>query len=344
MTPRRARSLRRLAYVVTALAAAACVRVAGGPPPAIAPDLVWPAPPAAPRIRYVQAITEPRDLGLQASWWRRTLASITGATPPRMVRPTGVAASAGRIAVADPGLPGVHLFGRERYEVLVGTDTTAFVAPVGVALTDAGELFVADSALGRVVRFDAAGTPIGALHDPELLRPAGLAWNERDGRLYVADALSHRIAVYDRAGTRLAAFGRRGSGPGELNYPGFVTTDLGDQVLVSDALNFRVTAFSAASGTFAWSFGHAGDGSGDFARPKGIAVDAHGHIYVADALFDAVQVFDRDGRLLLAFGSRGRLPGQFSMPAGIAVDAANRIYVADAYNRRVQVFEYVGSD
>ncbi len=344
MTPRRARSLRRLATLAAALATAACIRVASAPAPAVAPAVVWPAPPAAARLRWVQAITEPRDVGLEAPWWRRALAAITGAAPPHMVRPTGVAAAAGRIAVADPGLPGVHLFGRDRYRLLVRSESAALVAPVGVALTADGDLFVADSALGRVLRFDATGTPRGALDDPELRRPAGVAWSERDGRLYVADALSHRISVYDRGGARLATFGHRGSGPGELNYPGFVTTGLADEVLVSDALNFRVAAFSVPSGAFAWSFGQAGDGSGDFARPKGVAVDSRGHVYVADALFDAVQIFDRDGRLLLAFGTRGRGPGEFSMPAGVAIDAANRIYVADAYNRRVQVFEYVGDD
>ena len=61
-------------------------------------------------------------------------------------------------------------------------------------------------------------------------------------------------------------------------------------------------------------------------------------MFVVDALFDAVQIFDRDGTLLLAFGERGSKAGQFWLPAGLFIDPLDRIYVADAYNRRIQVF------
>jgi sugar lactone lactonase YvrE len=78
--------------------------------------------------------------------------------------------------------------------------------------------------------------------------------------------------------------------------------------------------------------------------PKGVAVDSRGHIYVVDALFDAVQIFDRRGQLLLAFGGRGTGPGEFWLPNGLFIDSQDRIYVADSYNQRIQIFEYVGGD
>jgi len=88
--------------------------------------------------------------------------------------------------------------------------------------------------------------------------------------------------------------------------------------------------------------GRQGDGSGDFAAPKGLATDSEGHLYVVDALFDGVQIFDREGALLLGFGSGGRAPGEFSLPTGAFIDARDQIYVADSYNQRIQVFEFVG--
>lgn len=331
--------LRRAA---AALLLAGCAASASAPTPASAPEIVWPPPPAAARVRYVQSIAGPADLGLRPSWWQRALGALAGSAAQGMVRPVAVAVAGDRVAVADPGLPAVHLFTSERYQLLAGEEADALVSPVGVAFGPDAGLFVADSALRKVLRFDADGRRAGAIADPDLLRPTGLAWDERTGRLYVADSLAHRVYAYDRSGAKVATFGRRGTAAGELNYPGFLAIDLGGEVLVSDALNFRVEAFAGDTGAFAWSFGQAGDGSGDLARPKGVAVDSHGHIYVADALLDTVQVFDRQGRLLLGFGDRGPGPGQFWMPAGVTIAAADRIYVADSYNRRVQVFQYVG--
>jgi DNA-binding beta-propeller fold protein YncE len=60
-----------------------------------------------------------------------------------------------------------------------------------------------------------------------------------------------------------------------------------------------------------------------------------------DALFDNVQVFDKDGRLLMAFGDHGTGYGGFWLPAGLYIDDRDRIYVSDSSNRRVQIFRYL---
>jgi sugar lactone lactonase YvrE len=55
-----------------------------------------------------------------------------------------------------------------------------------------------------------------------------------------------------------------------------------------------------------------------------------------------MQVFDRDGRLLLSVGAQGHGKGEFWLPNGIFVTHDDMIFVADSYNKRVQVFRYVG--
>jgi DNA-binding beta-propeller fold protein YncE len=60
-----------------------------------------------------------------------------------------------------------------------------------------------------------------------------------------------------------------------------------------------------------------------------------------DSHFDNVQIFDRDGNLLLVFGGSGNGKGEFTLPAGIYIDKLDRIYIADSYNRRIQIFQYV---
>jgi DNA-binding beta-propeller fold protein YncE len=89
-------------------------------------------------------------------------------------------------------------------------------------------------------------------------------------------------------------------------------------------------------------FGKQGDGMGEFSNPKGIAVDTEGHIYVADAIFDSVQIFDKEGRLLLYFGESGQKPGDFWLPSSVFIGETNRIFVSDSYNQRVQVFKFLG--
>ena len=113
-------------------------------------------------------------------------------------------------------------------------------------------------------------------------------------------------------------------------------------MFVTDSMNARVQILDQQTGQPRGVIGRLGDGSGQFSKPKGVAVDQAGHVYVVDAAFDNIQIFDQQGRFLLAFGSLGAQPGEFWLPAGIAIDPQDHIYVADSYNRRIQIFQYVG--
>jgi len=64
-------------------------------------------------------------------------------------------------------------------------------------------------------------------------------------------------------------------------------------------------------------------------------------VYVTDALMDNLQIFNSEGRLLIAVGGKGSHDGEFMMPNGIAIDAQDRIYVVDTMNRRIQIFQYL---
>jgi len=54
-----------------------------------------------------------------------------------------------------------------------------------------------------------------------------------------------------------------------------------------------------------------------------------------------MQIFNKNGELLLYLGEQGRGIGQFWLPVGIYIDGNNHIYVADSFNNRVQVFRYL---
>ena len=304
-------------------------------------NLVWPPPPNPPRIRYVQCVTGPADLGIRRSFFGRAFGFITGQSQRVVLaRPFGVALDdEGNLLLADTSANAVFWFDRVHHNFRhwdrIGPYRLA--SPVAVAGHKA-TFYVADSALPAVLAFDVKGDLRYALTNG-LERPSGLVIVGE--KLFIADAGAHCILVFDLCGQPLAHFGRRGTAPGEFNYPTHLAADVNGHLIVTDSMNSRVQILDQA-GRPVGVVGSAGDGSGYLSRPKGVAADSFGHIYVADALFDNIQVFDQEGRLLMHFGETGQQPGKFWLPGGIAISRENRIYVADAYNRRVHVFEYVG--
>ncbi len=340
------RRLRALWLLVgMAVALIACTSGSGRPRPHAEeiPRLVWPEPPDPARIELVSVFAQPSDLGIQRSLWTRLADLVTGGRDQPLARPAGIAASDGRIAIADPGAGVVHLYDltRRRALALTACGTTALGEPVAVAfLTD--RLYVADAALARIDTFTFDGDCERTWTMEPGSRPGGVAADAGRGWLYVADVGAHQIVAFDAQGNTLLRFGTQGTAPGEFNYPTWLAVDGAGTLYVTDALNFRVQMFDP-TGVPTGTFGSHGDSSGDLARPKGIGVDRGGHIYLVDALFDAVQMFDRDGHYLMAFGWQGREAGNFWLPSGLAIDG-DRIYVADSYNQRVQVFRFLGGE
>ncbi len=318
----------------------------GGPGPRAISSPAAGAPGARGTIEYVRSIDSVREYAKPKSPLGKLVEWAAGpAEVPHLLRPYAVTEdSAGRLIVADPGQRVVHVFDFERrsYSHLRGARREPFASPIGVAVDAADNIYVSDSIRARIYVFDRKGKFIRALGDARsgiaLQRPTGLAIDKAHGTLYLADTLRHQVLVLGLDGVLRQPIGRRGTGPGEFNFPTGLT--LADGTLyVVDAMNFRIQAMTL-DGHFLRSFGKLGNRTGTLNRPKGIAADSQGNLYVVDALFETVQVFDPEGRLLYYFGSSGRQPGQFVLPAGIYIDPRNRIFVADSYNRRVQEFRY----
>lgn len=318
-----------------------------GQPPFSTEGRVWPDPPDAPRIVFVQSFTEPEDLGIRPGFWGRMVSVVAGSRNEAMVRPMDVVATPGgaMIYVADPDARCVHRFDleRSRYDCLQLSRDESLGSPVGLALTPAGRLYVADSLLGGIYAIDDGDKYLERVDTGDnLQQPTGVAWDEGRGILFVTDTGTQSVKAFTPEGEFVLDFGERGTEAGQVNFPTYLSLPGDGELLVTDSLNFRIQRFST-DGEFLHAFGKNGDRVGDFARPKGVAVDALGHIYVVDALFHGVQIFDRQGTLLLAFGEQGQGEGQFWLPNGIHVTRDNMIFVADSYNRRVQVLRYTGA-
>jgi DNA-binding beta-propeller fold protein YncE len=318
---------------------AGCSTTPKSPPPT---PIVWPSPPEAPRIAYVQSISRPADLGSKQSAFTRFGHWITGSDKGNelLVRPFGVALDEhDNLCLTDTGANRVCYFdgAKRKWESWDHIGRLRFSAPVAVARSQ-GTFYVADSGLASVLAFDQGGKLLLQITN-HLDRPSGLAI--LGGQLFVADSRRHCLVVFDLRGNFQREFGRRGLAPGQFNFPTHLAVDAQGDLLVTDSMNSRVQVLDA-QGAYKGEIGKIGDSPGHFSRPKGIAVDSAGHVYVMDGLFDNLQIFDQAGRLLLNLGEAGSGPGEFWLPNGIAIRRNGEILVADSYNRRVQVFKYIG--
>jgi sugar lactone lactonase YvrE len=331
-----------------AIAALALITLVACVPPASAPaddtPLVWPPEPAPPRLAFVRAFSRPDDLGIAKSLLQKLADVLFGGSEARLVRPMAVVAAGTTLFVADPGAKGVHRLdpAEGKYELIGAEGGVPLASPVALARGADGEIYVSDSARGRVYVLRPGAKAMAPLELGAVLRqPTGIAYDRVARRLIVVDTAAHQIHFFNPDGSLAASVGRRGSGDGEFNFPTLLWRAPDGRLYVTDSLNFRIQILDA-QGAFLSKFGKAGDASGDLARQKGVATDRYGHIYVVDALFNAVQIFDPSGRYLLSVGDLGTERGEFWLPTGIFITEDDTIYIADSYNRRVQVLRYIG--
>lgn len=327
--------------IAVGLAAAGCAHAPAARRPL--PDVTWPAPPEAPRVRLAALLPDLDAPPPPRSFWRRVWDAITGVDPVRaraalLERPFGVAIAAdGAVLVADPDVPSVVRFGADGSEARVTCRSRDWRAPMALARGAGGELVVADAGAGELV-FVAPDGHCRAIGNGVLERPTGVAVSGE--RLLVADPPRHVVLALSSTGEVLQRWGGHGEGVGEFNFPTSVAMAPDGSFLVVDALNFRIVRISA-DGRWLGAFGSAGDSGAAFSRPKAVTTDADGRVYVSDAQRDVVLVFGAGGAFEYAVGASGTAPGHFTLPAGIAV-GGGRMYVADSHNRRVQVFQFVG--
>jgi len=305
--------------------------------------LNWPAPPDEPRVRFLDTFASNFDVGDVSGVFARELFGEEKVVA--LQKPYGVATDKdGRIYATDIGA--VFVFDNANRKLRLIGDLPGngkLRIPIGVAISDAGKVYVSDSAADKIYMYDMNGKFLSTIGQPkEFEAPSGVAIDEKRQRLYVVDAKLHNVRAYGLADNKLQlTIGKRGTGKGEFNYPTNLAIDSSGNLYVADTMLARIQVFDP-QGNYLKDFGQLGDAPGFFVRPKGVAIDSEDHVYVIDAAFQNFQIFDKEGKLLLFVGDGGNGPGQFMIPAGIAIDREDRIYIADQLNRRVQVFQYLG--
>ncbi len=220
--------------------------------------------------------------------------------------------------------------------------TINLLGVTGVAVDQAGIIYVTDVVTDVVFRFSPSGAFLGEFGgfgsgEGLFIEPSGI--DVSPSFIYVVDLGNNRVERFDPQGTFISEWGTFGTGPGEFSSPYGVAVD-GTGVYVTDQGNDRVEKFTA-DGVFLFSFGSAGSGPGNFSSPSGITSNGS-LVFVADTLNHRIQAFATSGTFVTEWGTFGSAPGQFQFPVDVAVDFANRVYVTDRDNNRVQVFTTTG--
>jgi len=266
--------------------------------------------------------------------------------PVVLQRPqSGVVDEQGRILITDVSRQAVFVFDERQGKLVLWEKASGlhgFVGPIGIALGENGEAYVADAELGYVARLDRDGNTLAPIGRNILQRPTGIAYDPVRQRLYVADTRASDIKVFDPNGVLIEVLGKRGDEKGELSFPTFLALH-GDELYVSDTMNARVQVLSAETGENLRTISERGTYVGDLIRPKGVGVDSEGNVYVVESYHDHLLVYNSKGEFLMAIGGgSGQGIGQYYLPSGMWVDARNRVFLADTFNGRVIVFQFLG--
>ncbi|HEY1470706.1 MAG TPA: SMP-30/gluconolactonase/LRE family protein [Candidatus Acidoferrum sp.] len=322
-------------------------------------SIVWPNPPAIPRIRYqawYASDTVQRNMkgnvSKKSGWMDRLAGTQTEQEvyklPFSLLEPYGSAVdSKGNLYVADQKVGAIFIFNTDTRAVeLIKNGVHAhFVRIIGLAMDDNDRLFVSDPGLRHVLVFSKMHKAEDVISEG-MVSPGGLAIDTQNRLLYVTDTELDQVLVYDADSFKLIRkMGTTGhkhelTEPGDFAKPTGVAVDREGNLYVADTWNNRIEIFDA-DGKLISTFGKEGDGPGYFGRPKGVAIDSDGHIWVADGIQDRVQVFNREGQLLIAIGGHGLLPGQFQGLVGITIDKNNRVFTTEMFPGRAQQFLYV---
>ena len=160
---------------------------------------------------------------------------------------------------------------------------------------------------------------------------------DHDGNLWVADATPKngkglQVTKLSPDGRVLLKLGKPGVGQGSASTDSFdsptgVAIASNGDVFVAqghgEKQNFsRILKFTK-DGKLIKTFGEWGEGNGQIRSPHAIALDSQDRLYVADRSNSRIDVFDKDGKFLVAWK-------QFGRPSGIAVDRNDMLYVIDS--------------
>ncbi|XP_035671049.1 tripartite motif-containing protein 3-like [Branchiostoma floridae] len=225
-----------------------------------------------------------------------------------------------------------------------GSEQGEFDRPFGVAVSEDGEIFVADRGNQRIQIFTLQGTFVSqfvtVISGGQNISPQNVAV-DTEGNLWVVG--NHGVAdfavLYTREGKVLTTIDlqqtrwSRGVAIDTRRNNIIVTQTMGEWGFCCGEVQvFR------PDGKLVKTIGK----DQGMKNPEYITVDSSGNILVSDCENSSVYVYDEDTNFLFSFGGEGSREGQLTYPRGICSDSSGNIVVADWGNSCVQLFDRRG--
>ena len=214
--------------------------------------------------------------------------------------------------------------------------------PEGIAVDADGNLYVANSGGGNVLKFNAQGDLLASWNGLSgasslaLLDPTGVAVSPL-GDVYVCDRATHRVLILGANGQVTRVLGRSlsgvpssGSGLGQFNAP-FGVAVSSTVLVVADTNNARLQIFDLAGNALRQIALPKNKGDATPA-PYAVAIDAKGNFYVTDRNNEQVDAFTAGGTQIYGFANTS----EFKQLNGIAVSPSGYAYVSDEKRSLIQ--------
>jgi hypothetical protein len=207
-------------------------------------------------------------------------------------------------------------------------------APTGIAVDQAGNLYIADASNNRIRAINTGATTVTI---------AGVSIPAGD------------IATV--AGNGTAGFSGDGGAAtsAKLNFPFAVALDGAGNFFIADRSNNRIREVSSSTAKISTvagngTAGFSGDGGGatsaELHTPSGVAIDRSGNLYIGDTANQRVRLVTTStgiittaaGNGTAGFSGDGGLAtsAELHLPIGVVVDMANNLYIADTMNDRIR--------
>ena len=248
-----------------------------------------------------------------------------------------------------------------------GSSATAtdMIGPHGLAVSQDGDVYVADGGRIRIVHAGAVTTVAGrnvpgVSGDAGQARQARLALGsglvglavDRDGNIFLTDTGNNRILKVTPGGTISKVMTA-------IEPRGIAIDEQGDIYVAETGANqVKKLDLSGELSTVAGTgpAGFTGDGelatTAMLSAPEGLALDREGNLYIADAGNDRIRKVTPDGKIttfagngnLGSAGDRGpAVRAELYVPIGLAVDPHGNLYIADSANNRVRKVDFAGT-
>jgi streptogramin lyase len=244
-------------------------------------------------------------------------------------------------------------------------DAARFLQPSGVAVDNAGNVYVADTGNDTIRKITPKGTVStlagqagqignadGVGSDARFWGPADVAVDNASN-VYVADSRNSTIRKITPDGSVSTFAGRVGQGGdvdgvgsgARFDYPLGVAVDRAGVVYVADTGNNAIRRITPEGAVSTVVFRVAGgDDTSRFSAPSSVAVDNAGNIFVADTGNNTIREITPDGWLSTIAGQPGQIGtidgltngARFWRPSSVAVADTGNIYVADTWNDTIR--------